>query len=89
LKTEKGPLLAYFGAIHPGIIQKIDFKESNVYGLEIFLNNLPEPNKKARQSKKSFQASDFQKSERDFAFIIDKIFKIGLLEKIIREIDGS
>jgi len=50
---------------------------------------LPEPNKKVRQSKKSFQASDFQKSERDFAFIIDKIFKIGLLEKIIREIDGS
>ena len=89
LKNEKGPLLAYFGAIHPGIIQKIDFKESNVYGLEIFLNNLPEPNKKVRQSKKSFQASDFQKSERDFAFIIDKIFKIGLLEKIIREIDGS
>ena len=69
--------------------EKIDFKESNVYGLEIFLNNLPEPNKKVRQSKKSFQASDFQKSERDFAFIIDKIFKIGLLEKIIREIDGS
>ena len=45
--------------------------------------------KKIRQTKKSFQPSDFQKSQRDFAFVIDKIFKIGLLEKIIKEIDDS
>ncbi len=89
LKSEKGPLLAYFGEIHPAIIKKLDLKEPNVYGLEIFLKNMPEPNKKIRQLKKSFQASDFQKSQRDFAFIIDKIFKIGLLEKIIREIDPT
>ena len=67
----------------------MDFKEPNIYGLEIFLKNLPEPNKKIRQTKKSFKTSDFQKSERDFAFVIDKIFKIGLLEKIIREIDNT
>ena len=51
------------------------------------MKNIPEPNKKLRQSKKSFQASDYQKSERDFAFVIDKIFKIGALENIIREVD--
>tara|TARA_X000001036_G_scaffold281213_1_gene261174 strand:+ start:102 stop:2504 length:2403 start_codon:yes stop_codon:yes gene_type:complete len=89
LKSEKGPHLAYFGEIHPAIIKKIDFKESNIYGFEIFLKNIPEPNKKIRQTKKSFQPSDFQKSQRDFAFVIDKIFKIGLLEKIIKEIDTS
>ena len=55
--------------------------------MEIFLKNIPEPNKKIRQTKKSFQPSDFQKSQRDFAFVIDKIFKIGSLEKIIKEID--
>tara|TARA_B100000963_G_scaffold361503_1_gene397269 strand:- start:1854 stop:4253 length:2400 start_codon:yes stop_codon:yes gene_type:complete len=88
-KSEKGTHLAYFGEIHPAIIKKIDFKEPNIYGLEIFLDNIPEPSKKLRQTKKSFQASDFQKSERDFAFVIDKIFKIGLLEKIIKEIDHS
>ena len=87
LKTEKGPHLAYFGEIHPAIIKNIDFKDSNIFGFEIFLKNMPEPNKKLRQSKKSFQTSDFQKSERDFAFVIDKIFKIGVLEKIIKEID--
>ena len=53
------------------------------------LDNIPEPNKKFRQIKKSFQASDFQKVERDFAFVIDKNFKTGLLEKIIKEIDTN
>ncbi len=89
LKSEKGPHLAYFGEIHPAITKKLDFKINNIYGLEIFLKNLPEPNKKIRQTKKSFKTSDFQKSERDFAFVIDKIFKIGVLEKIISEIDNS
>ncbi len=87
-KSAKGPQLAYFGELHPAIIKKLDFKEPNIFGLEIFLRNIPEPIKKIRQSKKSFQVSDFQKSQRDFAFIIDKIFKIGILEKIIQEIDS-
>ncbi len=88
-KSEKGVHLSYFGEIHPAIIQKLDFKESNIYGFEIFLKNIPEPHEKIRQIKKNFQPSDFQKSQRDFAFVIDKIFRIGLLEKIIREIDSS
>ena len=89
LKSEKGPHLAYFGEIHPAIIKNLDLKDKNIFGFEIFLKNIPEPNKKLRQSKKSFQASDYQKSERDFAFLIDKIFKIGTLEKIIREVDEN
>jgi phenylalanyl-tRNA synthetase beta chain len=87
LKSEKGPHLAYFGEIHPAIIKNLDCKDKNIFGFEIFLKNIPEPDKKLRQSRKSFQASDYQKSERDFAFVIDKIFKIGVLEKIIREVD--
>jgi len=89
LKSEKGPHLAYFGEIHPAIIKNLDCKDKNIFGFEIFLKNIPEPKKKLRQSKKSFQASDYQKSERDFAFVIDQIFKIGALEKIIREIDEN
>ncbi len=88
-KSEKGPHLAYFGEIHPAIVKKLDFKDKNIFGFEIFFKNIPEQNKKLRQSKKSFQASDYQKSERDFAFVIDKIFKIGTLEKIIREVDDK
>ena len=87
LKSEKGPYLAYFGEIHPAIIKNLDLKDTNIFGFEIFLKNISEPNKKLRQTKKSFQASDFQKSERDFAFVINKNFKIGVLEKIIRKVD--
>ena len=31
LKSEKGPHLAYFGEIHPGISQKLDFKDKNIF----------------------------------------------------------
>jgi phenylalanyl-tRNA synthetase beta chain len=89
LKSEKGPHLAYFGEIHPSIISNLDFKEKNIYGFEIFLKNISQPNKKVRISKKNFVTSDFQKSERDFAFVIDKSFTAGKLEKIIKKIDDQ
>ena len=89
LKSEKGLHLAYFGELHPAIIKNLDFKEKNIFGLEIFLKNIPKPDKKARTIKKCYTTSDFQKSERDFAFVIDKDFKVGELENIIKEIDKS
>ena len=39
--------------------------------------------------KVNYSVSDFQKSERDFAFVIDKSFKVGLLEKLIKEVDEN
>ena len=89
LKSENGPHLAYFGELHPAIIISLDFKEKNIFGLEIFLKNIPQPNKKVRISKKNYITSDFQKSERDFAFVIDKSYKVGDLENIIKKIDDS
>ena len=89
LQSEKGPHLAYFGELHPAIVSDLDFKEKNIYGLEIFLKNIPQPNKKIRISKENYLASDFQKSERDFAFVIDKSFKAGELENIIKKLDQS
>ena len=87
LKSEKGPHLAYFGELHPAILKKLDFKDKNIFGFEIYLKNIPQPNKKIRQTKSNYNVSDFQKSERDFAFVIDKSFKIGLLEKLIKSVD--
>ena len=89
LKSEKGPHLAYFGELHPAIITNLDFKEKNIFGLEIFLKNIPKPKKKVRISKQNYRTSDFQKSERDFAFVIDKFFKVGELEDIIKKIDDN
>ena len=88
-KSANGPHLAYFGELHPGIITNLNFKEKNIFGFEIFLKNIPKPNKKVRVSKKNYISSDFQKSERDFAFVIDKFFKVGELENIIKKIDDS
>ena len=89
LKSEKGPHLAYFGELHPAIVKKLDFKEKNIFGFEIYLKNIPQPNKKVRQTKSNYNVSDFQKSERDFAFVIDKSFKIGLLERLIKSVDEN
>ena len=37
--------------------------------------------------KKNYSVSEFQKSERDFAFVIDKNYKAGIIKKIISETD--
>jgi phenylalanyl-tRNA synthetase beta chain len=89
LKSQNGPYLAYFGELHPAIVSNLDFKEKNIYGLEIFLKNIPQPNKKIRISKENYAASDFQKSERDFAFVIDKSFQAGVVERVIKKLDVS
>ena len=89
LKSENGSQLAFFGEIHPAIVSNIDLKEQNVCGFEIFLKNIPEPKKKYRFAKKSYSVSDFQKSERDFAFVIDKNYKAGDVEKLISEVDKN
>ncbi len=89
LKSDKGPRLAYFGELHPAIVKDLDFKDKNIFGFEIYLKNIPQPNKKVRQTRTNYTVSDFQKSERDFAFVIDKSFKIGLLEKLIKSVDEN
>ena len=89
LKSPSGPQLASFGEIHPGIVANIDLKERNVCGFEIFLKNIPEPQKKYRLAKRNYSVSEFQKSERDFAFVIDKNYKAGDIEKMISDVDKS
>ncbi len=89
LKSLNGPQLASFGEIHPGIVSNLDLKEGNVCGFEIFLKNIPEPQKKYRLAKRNYSVSEFQKSERDFAFVIDKNYKAGDIEKMISEVDKS
>ena len=89
LKSKQGLNLAYFGELHPAIITNLDSKEKNIFGLEIFLKNIPEPNKKLRESKKNYTVSDFQKSERDFAFVVDKNYKVGDLEILIKSINSD
>ena len=79
---DKKNILAYFGEIHPGII-------SNSYGFEIFLENLVKYKQQFKKEKESLVYSDFQKSDRDFAFLIDKDIEAQVLTEIIENIDKS
>ena len=72
LNTEKDQVAAYFGEIHPNILKNIDLKTESLVGFEIFLDNLKLPKKTLNDQKTKFVVSDYQKSERDFAFIINK-----------------
>ncbi len=79
--------IAYFGEIHPNIIQKLNIKTEALILFEIYLDKIKENKIKLKDQKMKFEYSDFQKSERDFAFIIDKDFDAKDLVKIISEID--
>ncbi len=89
LNKEKDKVAAYFGEIHPNILKKIDIKTESLVGFEIFLDNLKKTRKSLNDQKKIYQVSDFQKSERDFAFIIDKNFKSQELIEIISNVDSQ
>ncbi len=81
--------VAYFGEIHPNIIKKLDIKTEALVGFEIYLDYLKDKKIKLKDSKSKFQFSDYQKSDRDFAFVVDKNFKAQDLIEIISSIDQS
>jgi len=75
-------LLAYFGQIHPKIID-------NTYGFEIFLENLVKYKSESKKNKPTITFSDYQKSDRDFAFVVQKDFQAQDLMEIISDVDRS
>ena len=81
--------VAYFGEIHPNIIKKLDIKTEALIIFEIILNNIKETSKKLKDQKDQYEYSDYQKSERDFAFVIDKTFQVQNLVKIILDVDKN
>ena len=87
LNDKKDKVAAYFGEIHPHVLKKIDIKTEALMGFEIFLDNLKKTKRSLKDQKKTFVVSDFQKSERDFAFVINKNFKSQELVEIISNIN--
>ena len=80
-KNEKS-LLAYFGQLHPKIINE-------TFGFEIFLDNLVQFKQSNKKINKSLELSDFQKSDRDFAFLISKNINAQQLVDAIKNTDTS
>ena len=87
LNKDKEKVVAFFGDIHPNILKKLDIKTEALVGFEIFLDNIKQPKKSLKDQKTQYKYSDFQKSERDFAFILDKNFKVQELIEIITNVD--
>ncbi|MBD1139172.1 phenylalanine--tRNA ligase subunit beta [Pelagibacterales bacterium SAG-MED46] len=89
LNRGKDQIAAYFGEIHPNILKKIDMKLDVLVGFEIFLDNLKLPKQSLNNQKMKFTFSDFQKSERDFAFIVNKSVKAQELINTIASVDKN
>ena len=87
LNKDKDQIAAYFGEIHPNIIKKIDIKTESLVGFEIFLDNLKLQKKTLKDQKTKFEVSDYQKSERDFAFIVNKDVKVQDLINVVSSVD--
>ncbi len=89
LNDEKDKVAAYFGEIHPNIIKKIDIKTENLIGFEIFLENLKISKKTLNDQKSKYAVSDFQKSERDFAFVVSKDISARVLVSTISSVNPN
>jgi phenylalanyl-tRNA synthetase beta chain len=87
LNKDKNEVVAFFGEIHPNILKKIDIKTESLAGFEIFLDNIKKTKKSLNDQKIQYKYSDYQKSERDFAFVLDKNFQVNELIEIISKID--
>ena len=87
LNKGKEHLVAYFGELHPNILKRLDLKTEALVGFEIFIDNLKITKKSLNDQKSKFEVSDYQKSERDFAFIVDKNFISQDLVDVIYNVD--
>lgn len=63
-------VLAYFGELHPAVLEAMDIK-APVVGFEIILGNIPQSRKKGTE-KPHLTLNPLQPLTRDFAFIVDQ-----------------
>ena len=64
-------------------------KTETLVGFEIFLDDLKLPKKTLNDQKTKFYVSDYQKSERDFAFVVDKNINAQDLINAVSSVDKS
>ena len=78
-------VLAYFGEIHPGVLETLKRDEAFA-GFEIFLENIPLTKKKGPQ-KTLLKPSPFQPVSRDFAFIVNETLEAEKLVRAVADAD--
>jgi phenylalanyl-tRNA synthetase beta chain len=82
--NEEEKLIGYVGQINPKICKDFGIKD-DVFGFEIFLNEIPYISKFS--SRNSKLPNDYQMIERDFCFVINPDSKIGEILTFIKNID--
>ncbi len=86
-RLQLGPkaVLAEFGALHPAVLKALDV-EAPVYGFEIWLEQVPEPKRRAVKTRAALELSAFMPLTRDFAFVVDETVAAG---DLIRAVQGA
>jgi phenylalanyl-tRNA synthetase beta chain len=77
--------LAYFGEIHPRVLQAMDVKGPLV-AFEIILNALPASKAKSN-ARAALSISDLMPLSRDFAFVVDDKVQAAELVKAVKGVD--
>ncbi|WP_119422487.1 phenylalanine--tRNA ligase subunit beta [Desertibaculum subflavum] len=88
LKMGPKTVLAWFGELHPAVLEKLDVRGPLV-GFEVFLDALPAPKQKAGRTRPPLAASDFPAVERDFAFVVDRAVAAGEIVRAVRAADRA
>lgn len=64
-------VLAYFGELHPAVLENMGVKSKHVCGFEVFLENIPQSKSKGTE-KPLLVMEPLLPIERDFAFVVDQ-----------------
>ncbi len=84
-----GPnVLAYFGEIHPAILEEMDIK-TPLCGFEIMLQNIPAPHKKGGTARPMLRLEPLQPVQRDFAFLLDTNIEADTLIRAVKSADKA
>jgi phenylalanyl-tRNA synthetase beta chain len=89
-RLQLGPkgVMAEFGAVHPAVLDALDVA-GPVYGLELWLEAIPEPKKKATKSKPALTLAPLMPLSRDFAFVVDRDKPAGDIARAVAGADKA
>jgi phenylalanyl-tRNA synthetase beta chain len=81
-------LVAYFGEIHPAILDQMKIDVTPIVAFEIFIDAIPDAKKKG-SAKPMLELSSFQPISRDFAFVCPRGLESDQIVKTIRGVDRT
>ncbi len=79
--------LAYFGELHPLVLEQFEAKGQTVVAADLFIDALPQPRAKKGTALPLLKLSALQPLSRDFAFVMDDSVPADKLIKAVRGTD--